>query len=403
MLQVLYISNYCNERTLKHYSLKDGAYSPSAIKFSYLLCKGLKLNPKISLKSIFAPSFGDYFRTKVLYFKPIYRKNSDYRYLSCINLPIVKQIVISILIHLYALKWLFCNIASTNKKVVVLSSLQLTFLLGVIPLRLLGVKIVSFVPDMPSLQYEYSSSSLNGLERKLLSIYKYIMEKMYTFISYYVFITEYMKEKFPSRPFSIMEGMVSEFPQNHQYEKLRTRTIMYAGSLYRSMGIGELLDAINLLKESDIQFFFFGTGEMVDEIIRRGESDKRIIYGGILSNNQIMKYEQQVHLLINPRPTKYEYTQYSFPSKLMEYMQSGTPVLTTRLAGIGMDYSDKLYFIDKESPVGIKEAIEFCLAKSDKELSQRGKIAKDYVLKNKNCGTQVNRVFKEIEKALFVG
>ena len=59
-------------------------------------------------------------------------------------------------------------------------------------------------------------------------------------------------------------------------------------------------------------------------------------------------------------------------------------------------------FIDDETPNGMKDAIEFCLAKSDEELSDKGKIARSYVIKTKNCVEQMNRVFKEIEDTLFV-
>lgn len=402
MMKILYVSNYCNKETLEFYNKKGNlTFSPAAIKYSYLIYQGLKADSRIVLSSIFAPSFGDYLRTKILFFRPIYNKNENCRYLSCINIPVLKQIAITILICIYALIWLCRNFFSP-KKIVVLSSLQLPFLLGVIPLKLFGIKIVSFVPDLPSFQYEYSSTNINGFERILLPIYKYVIKKMCISISYYVFITKYMKEKFPSRPFSIMEGMVPVYTSNYRQDKLKIRTIMYAGSLYRSMGIGELLDAISLLEKCDVQFLFFGDGDMKEEIIRRGENDNRIVYGGMLSNNQIIEYEQKVHLLINPRPTKYKYTEYSFPSKLMEYMQSGTPVLTTRLAGISEDYFDKMYFIDDETPNGMKDAIEFCLAKSDEELSDKGKIARSYVIKTKNCVEQMNRVFKEIEDTLFV-
>jgi hypothetical protein len=68
----------------------------------------------------------------------------------------------------------------------------------------------------------------------------------------------------------------------------------------------------------------------------------------------------------------------------MEYLASGTPVLTTRLPGIPDDYSDKMFFIDLETVEGIKDSMLNCLSKSQVELNLFGYNAKLYVTKNKN-------------------
>ena len=51
---------------------------------------------------------------------------------------------------------------------------------------------------------------------------------------------------------------------------------------------------------------------------------------------------------MNPRFTGAEYTLYSFPSKNIEYMVSGTPVITTRLAGIPDDYYPYVFVFEEE-------------------------------------------------------
>ena len=59
-------------------------------------------------------------------------------------------------------------------------------------------------------------------------------------------------------------------------------------------------------------------------------------------------------LLINPRFSNEEYTKYSFPSKNMEYMASGTPILTTKLPGMPKEYYEYIYLFEEESIEGMK-------------------------------------------------
>ena len=61
------------------------------------------------------------------------------------------------------------------------------------------------------------------------------------------------------------------------------------------------------------------------------QQDKRIHFGGVIPLSEVIEKEIQATILINPRPVDQEFTKYSFPSKIMEYMSSGTPVLTTKL------------------------------------------------------------------------
>jgi glycosyltransferase involved in cell wall biosynthesis len=103
-------------------------------------------------------------------------------------------------------------------------------------------------------------------------------------------------------------------------------------------------------------------------------------------------------LLINPRPTTEEFTKYSFPSKNMEYMASGTPVLTTRLPGMPEDHKPYVYFIDEETPEGVKTALQTVLSQDDQALHQFGAAAKAFILKEKNNISQAAKVLTFIQE-----
>ena len=107
-----------------------------------------------------------------------------------------------------------------------------------------------------------------------------------------------------------------------------------------------------------------------EEAIAR--EDERVFYGGMLLNTEIVAKEQEATLLVNPRPTQEEFVKYSFPSKTMEYMASGTPVMTTVLPGMPREYHPHVFLLRDETAVGIAASLKEVLALSDAELYQKG-------------------------------
>ena len=118
-------------------------------------------------------------------------------------------------------------------------------------------------------------------------------------------------------------------------------------------------------------------------------------------NQEIVKEEVKATLLINPRPTNQEFVKYSFPSKNMEYLVSGTPLLTTRLPGMPMEYYPYIYTIDAETDEGLCKTLRVLLSKSKQELHENGKRAKMFVLENKNENIQGKKIVLLLNVILY--
>ncbi|MBP3360682.1 MAG: hypothetical protein J6N52_07515 [Clostridia bacterium] len=103
-------------------------------------------------------------------------------------------------------------------------------------------------------------------------------------------------------------------------------------------------------------------------------------------------------MLVNPRSATDEFTKYSFPSKTMEYMLSGTPVVMYKLAGIPDEYDEYLNYFDVTSKACIKDKIvEIC----EMSLCERGMIgnrARQFILTKSNK-TQMKK-FMDMMKLL---
>ena len=219
----------------------------------------------------------------------------------------------------------------------------------------------------------------------------------------YVLLTQAMNDYIcnDAKPYVILEGhaditMQDKLPSMEK--KQPVRTVFYAGGVSRQYGLADLAEGFLKADIPNARLEIYGPGDYVDQLRDMSEKDSRIFYGGMLLNSQIVEKEQEATLLVNPRPTHEEFVKYSFPSKTMEYMASGTPVLTTRLPGMPGEYYPYVYFIDEESADGIASKLKSVLEHSDEELFQKGQEARAFVLEGRNNVVQAKRILDMLEQ-----
>ena len=101
--------------------------------------------------------------------------------------------------------------------------------------------------------------------------------------------------------------------------------------------------------------------------------------------------------LLITRPSVDPYVRYSFPSKLLEYMGTGVPVLTTRLPGIPGEYYEFLSIIEECSPRGIIDALGAHLSREADEHKQQGRKALKFVKEFKSPKVAVTPLLHLLE------
>ena len=95
---------------------------------------------------------------------------------------------------------------------------------------------------------------------------------------------------------------------------------------------------------------------------------------------------------INPRPTDNEYAQNSFPSKLIEYLATGVPTLTTSLVSIPEEINDCFYYAKGDDAKSLSLALLNLYETSGEERIQTGTRAQERVARlygEKAFGKQV--------------
>lgn len=291
-----------------------------------------------------------------------------------------------------------------GKKVLIVYSIHTPFLYAATKAKKQNpdLHVCLICPDLP--QYMNLKARRSLAYRILKPIDIAIINRLLDSVDSFVFVTKYMAEQvnLKGRPWIVMEGIVdaeelqeSDFTKQEKKERLE-KVVLYTGTLDFAYGIGELLEAFEMIEDNDIQLWICGAGEAEKEVRIAASKDKRIKYFGQVPRSEVLRLQREADLLVNPRNDKGEFTKYSFPSKLMEYMLSGTPALIHRLPGIPDEYFDYVFEITENNPEGlsksIKEAI-FVISKGDSLIGDK---ARDFVLLNKRNEWQAERILNLI-------
>ena len=127
-------------------------------------------------------------------------------------------------------------------------------------------------------------------------------------------------------------------------------------------------------------------------VAQAAENHANIRFFGFVSHERALELQAHASLLINPRSPRGVFTRYSFPSKTLEYMRSGKPVVCHRLEGIPEEYDPYLQYIEGEGAGAIVNAVRKALALTPEERLSLGQRARTFVLDNKTPGNQCRRL-----------
>ena len=218
----------------------------------------------------------------------------------------------------------------------------------------------------------------------------------------YVVLTQAMNDRVnkKGKPYVVLEGHsdITMTARKPSLEKKNGKRIcLYAGSIHKIYGIQRLVEGFQMAAIPGAELHIYGIGDYQQELEQIAEGNPSIHYGGLLLPSQVVEKEMEAAVLINPRPSDEKYVRYSFPSKTMEYMSTGTPVLTTALPCIPEEYGPYLYFIQKETAEGIAAALREVLSHSDAELFEKGCRAREFVLEQRNNVVQAAKVLEMLK------
>jgi len=174
--------------------------------------------------------------------------------------------------------------------------------------------------------------------------------------------------------------------------------VVYSGAIIEYNGIKNLLEVSKKINNTRFRLEIYGDGPLVQYVKDRCEDDPRISYMGNKPNVEIMQIQQKAALLVNPRHIDEPISKFTFPSKIIEYMLSGTPIITTKLNGLTDEYLNYMFVFEDEEPESMARTIDNILNKDKNELIQKATLAREFVIKEKNWKVQSNRIIVFVDK-----
>ena len=269
--------------------------------------------------------------------------------------------------------------------------------------KLLKVPFFVYVPDLPSFMDM-------GMRRHfLIKIFKKIDAFIINFLvlgaSGLFVISEHMVKdnlSWRRKPYMVLEGISSSpllgIDKGHDavFAAVDKKIIFYAGGVNKSYGIVELVEGF-LKAGLDHELWICGRGDLEAYLTEIANKYSTVKYLGFVSPAEVARIQAASSCLILSRSPDEKYTRYSFPSKLLEYMAAGIPVLTTRLDGIPEEYYNFLNVIEVFSVDGICSALEAFFSTDQEFLSQKAVRGKIWVLENKSSFAVGQDIIKFLE------
>ncbi len=200
----------------------------------------------------------------------------------------------------------------------------------------------------------------------------------------------------PQAKYMVMEGGIDGKidAASFKYQEPNIKNIVYTGALTQYSGILNLIEALQLVPCKDAVLDIYGSGDIKDIVSEKADKYPNIRFHGSISNQEAKRVQRNAFLLVNPRDPNNPISRVTFPSKIFEYMLSGTPVLCTKLDGIPQSYYLHMYECLDNSPETLARNISIILATPPQKLAEKSKGAYEYIIENKSWNKQGERVYK---------
>lgn len=358
------------------------------IKHSTILC--VSSYPTQSFPKVSAPIF---FSKKHQNYQGV-----DIFTIGHVNLNLVKHIsrfVKALSISLYVL-------SKRKKTSYICHGVHSPYLLVLSILRFFGAKTFVILTDPPGVILKDDSMFSRILKRIDTTLVNLMLRNH----AGYLLLSDRFLDKFNihGRPYICFPGFAPSANNNQDLSsessdskalQVKSLRVVYCGSLSFRYGIEELLKAFARSDMEEFDLYLIGKGEATELVEKYSSTFSNIYYIGFMRGPELDANIKKADLLINPRPSQLETSTYSFPSKLLEYLSTGIPVLTTRLPSIPDELKDFFHYIESSEAHEIACGVKNVFSKNYTVLRRDCLIAKKFVLEKysvKSIGYEIERL-----------
>jgi glycosyltransferase involved in cell wall biosynthesis len=254
--------------------------------------------------------------------------------------------------------------------------------------RLVRAKAVVSVNDVNVPGETVPTTSLFRLD---FALQRWLMPR---FDGHLVVADRIARDFFPGRRYVRIEGGVdTEFLESTQRGGASSATdrplvLAFAGTLNEVNGVPLILGAMQRLRDTNLQLRIAGGGPLQEMVLEAARQDPRISFVGMLDTAAVADLYKHADVLLNVRLTTAVDTRYFFPSKLIEYLGSGVPTITTRVAHADTEFAGLVYVLGEESPQALADLLNEVASLQPEERWKLGRLARTYVTTYKTWDVQ---------------
>lgn len=312
-----------------------------------------------------------------------------------LNLPIIKQICETLITYFAAKRFI------ERDKINTIFTFNMFPQVG-LPAKWLKkkykCKIVTLLADLPI----DDTVGRKGLSKIFRRMFDSLTQKGILSCDKIIALNKHAAELYgPQIPYRVMEGGLDSYDINEMPEKTYTKkNLVYSGALVEYSGIVNLIEAMQYVEDKEVILDIYGSGQITEYVEKCANKMPNVKYHGKIDNNTMKHIQREAYLLINPRPIDNLISKVTFPSKIFEYMVSGTPVLTTRLNGLTEEYFDKMFFVENNEPYVLATKINEIMGLPSSDLRKKALLARKFVLENKTWERQCKKIYDFIKEEI---
>ena len=250
---------------------------------------------------------------------------------------------------------------------------------GYYPLQVIAILFAAKVINAKTFSYVYdthrqATSKMTFIKKFFANIYfeiGFMFVKMFTgllvlndsFIKKRSITTRYLKTKVG---ICLNENKKKYFVKN-RCRNDKKKIVVFAGTINVENGIDLIIPFVKKNKQKNFELHVYGDGDCVSKINELSAFDSRVKYFGRVTDEVLQERLRFADILLNLRNPCGISVDYSFPSKLINFMATGIPVVTNRFPGLNHEYDNCLYFFDYYNEKSFTETMFFLL---ESELSE---------------------------------
>jgi len=327
-------------------------------------------------------------------------KNVESHMAPLVNLYPVRNIIRYLYYTIYLLCWTLRNLRA-KRIVIVYNWLFPNYIFLRLVTYLLDAKLCPVVMDWLPME----CNKLGTMQRLTYPMwYRKLSVKAMNLSDAMFPITEnIIYDNFHRMPYLLIDGGVTEIITSKLFP-IKEKTdnnhfiILFAGSISVINNIKVLLEYMEENKDEDLELWFAGKGDTLDEVLAASAKDARIKYLGMLSADDLFMRYEQADIVTSLRDTNDPALRYYFPSKTLELLCIGKPFITTNSAHIKREYGSYCQVLDDCTAKAFGAAVEKIRKLTPSKRMKYGERARDFMLTEHTWKAQGGRMLSFLRK-----